>query len=240
MTIPFSNGFRIHVFLQDKGLYTHDYKQQQLVLLNASIQRAYCMLDIKSALLLGAGASVFSIDEKSMVVSKLVSIDTVQRPNNTIWALLAEPNGQLWIGTTATGLEVLDPVSGRKKNIQPGDNKKSLTASSVYCVYEDMSLRKWVGTARGGINIFDPQKRKVETIAHDPATITGNSVSSIFQYSDSALWIGIEGAGLNAWNRKRNIGYRLHEITTGDALSLKFIVDIRKRLYGQYLADFIR
>ena len=234
---------RTYVFLQGKGLYTYDYKQQQLVLLNASIERAYCMVNLKSALLLGSGPSVFNIDKKTMVVSKLVSIDTVQQPNNTIWSLLAEPNGLLWMGTTSSGLEVWDPATRRKKIVHPGDNKKSLTASSVYCVYEDKCLRKWVGTARGGINIFDPQKQKVETIAHDPAdpaSIAGNIVSSVFQYNDSILWIGIEGSGLNGWNRNRNTGYRLNEIKTGDALASDFIVDIQKDNTGSiWLASFV-
>ena len=106
-----------------------------------------------------------------------------------------------------TGAEVWDMVTGNKKLLIPEDIKQSLTSSGVFCIYEDRDLRKWIGTARGGIDIFDPQKQNVETIAHDSAnagTIAGNFISSVFQFNDSVLWIGIEGAGISFIGKNQN------------------------------------
>ncbi|MEP6749092.1 MAG: two-component regulator propeller domain-containing protein [Bacteroidota bacterium] len=234
---------KTYAFLQGKGLYQYDYKLQQLVLLNAAVERAYAIVDAKSTLLIGAGPSLFQFDKHSGSITKIGSIDTSIHSNNIIWALLQDSSGKVWIGTTETGAEVWDIPTGNKRHLTAGDNKQSLTSSGVYCVYEDRRMRKWIGTSRGGIDIFDPQKQNVETIAHDPAnpaSITGNFVSAIFQYSDSVLWIGIEGRGLNAWNRKKNTGYPLKEIKERDALASEFIVDIQKDYTGDiWLTSFV-
>ena len=234
---------KTYVFLQGRGLYRYNYLQQQLELLNASVERAYTMFNTQSNLLIGAGPSLFTFNKHTGTITKIGSIDTSIHPNNIIWSLLQDNSGKIWIGTTETGAEVWDIVSGSKKLLNPGDNKQSLTSSGVYCIYEDRNLRKWVGTARGGIDIFDPQKQNVETIAHDPSnpsSISGNFVSAVFQYNDSVLWIGIEGAGLNGWNRRKNTAYRLKEINKDDPLASEFIVDIQKDFTGDiWLTSFV-
>jgi ligand-binding sensor domain-containing protein/signal transduction histidine kinase len=127
--------------------------------------------------------------------------------NDTIWSLLLDHAGDLWIGTSS-GLDRLDLDTGVFQHFQniAGD-MTSITRGEVYAIFEDSRQQLWVGT-RFGLNLYDPQTGAFEWFTHiasDPSSLSHNHVTTITEDTNGMLWIGTFGGGLNRLNPKTGL-----------------------------------
>jgi signal transduction histidine kinase/ligand-binding sensor domain-containing protein len=125
--------------------------------------------------------------------------------HDAVNAIYRDREGVLWIGTDA-GLDRGDPIGQRFIHYQarPGD-PGSLGGTSVQAIYEDGEGVLWIGTD-GGLDRFDRETEQFVHYRHNPdgaqgarGSLSSNSVQSIFEDQEGALWIGTD-AGLNRFD----------------------------------------
>jgi signal transduction histidine kinase/ligand-binding sensor domain-containing protein len=119
---------------------------------------------------------------------------------NTVYAILQDSMGFLWIGTQ-DGLNKYDGYQFTVYQHQP-QNAHSLSHNEVYALYEDSKGHLWVGT-RNGLNQYDRQRDEFIHYFHEPKnpnSLNHNYVLSIDEDNSGRLWVGTSGGGLNKFD----------------------------------------
>lgn len=80
--------------------------------------------------------------------------------------------------------------------------KDGLSDNSVFCMLQDSYGFMWLGTF-SGLNRFDGNRSTVfKPDAEDPTSITGSVVFALLEDSRKQLWVGLDGGGLNRFDRR--------------------------------------
>ena len=108
--------------------------------------------------------------------------NTPQLKTNTIFALLADHRGNLWIGTNGGGLTRL-----RNGIFRTYTTKDGLGSDAVLCLHEDRGGSLWVGTNGGGVSRFEQGKFTSFTTKEG---LANNAVFAISEDPDGDLWFG--------------------------------------------------
>ena len=117
---------------------------------------------------------------------------TVHRHGDTVFALLEDEAGAIWLATE-TGVEILDPSSGRFRHIRhdPAD-AASLSYPLVTSLAAGVPGKLWAGTYGGGVNEIDAATGRCRSF-HSPG---GERVTSLLTDGSGTLWIATWGGGL--------------------------------------------
>lgn len=109
--------------------------------------------------------------------------------NNTIYALVQDKNGFLWIGTE-NGLNRFDSEEIVNYFFNPFDTT-GLSNSKILSLLSDDAGRLWIGTAYG-LNQYSFVNNNFREIFTDKENnkIPGKYIRCLFQDSDSDIWVG--------------------------------------------------
>lgn len=110
-------------------------------------------------------------------------------------------DGALWVGTNSAGVIRLNPTTGDKTYYGEGANG-GLSSGRVEVIFEDDRQRLWAGTDKG-LSLLDERSDAFVVYKNDPAdaaSLSGDSIFSIFQDRGGLLWFGTLTAGVNKWN----------------------------------------
>ncbi len=135
---------------------------------------------------------VISFNKTSVdLASKPPSRLTVGRelPGTRIQALLADREGNLWIGTNA-GLARWS--AGKVERLPVTD---PLATASVLSLLEDREGNLWAGTETGGLHILRDQRFKTIGVRDG---LSSDATTAVVEDAAGTLWVGTSGAGLNA------------------------------------------
>ncbi len=144
---------------------------------------------------------------------------TIYKPNvnnnksinsNLIFSITGDEKGNLWIGTTGSGINYFDRNTETFKTFKHDkDDPHSLSNNHITKVYLDSKNRLWIGTSNG-LNMLDLSKPDSEWkfqhfhINSDNIVRRGaNSVSTIFEDNLGQIWIG-STIGLSKLSRDEN------------------------------------
>lgn len=143
-------------------------------------------------------------DGRTIVAYKHDPNDPGSLGANSIWSLLVDHEGTLWVGTEGGGLNRL--VRGENRFVRylpdPAD-PYSINDTRITNIYEDRAGDLWLGTATGGLNHWERATGRFTHYQHDPAdptTITSNGVMGIYEDRAGFLWVGTP-EGLNCLDR---------------------------------------
>lgn len=124
--------------------------------------------------------------------------------SNNVVLSLAERERQIWIGTDGGGINILNPETGHFSLLEhlPGSENYSLPANSILCLYNDRNNNIWAGSIRNGlISIRDvSMKTYKDVLPGSDCGLSNATVLSLFQESESRIWIGTDGGGINSLN----------------------------------------
>ncbi|MEW6156941.1 MAG: two-component regulator propeller domain-containing protein [Verrucomicrobiota bacterium] len=126
-------------------------------------------------------------------------------------ALLADRDGNLWIGVDGGGLGCL-----RDGTLTWYTTNHGLPSNVIRVIYQDRENQLWIGTIHGLCRIRDGQFTSFNTddgLAH-------NAVYTVFEDSEGMIWIGTQG-GLSRYAEGR-----FHSYTTRDGLMQNFVYQI--------------
>ncbi|MBN2611463.1 MAG: response regulator [Bacteroidales bacterium] len=132
------------------------------------------------------------------------SADAHSLINDYVSTIIQDKWGNLWVGTLG-GLDRYDYETGIFEHVSKAINGK--TVNQVGCLQFDGDGNLWAGTIQGLFKIMpvqgeqvDPGKCKLKYFVNQPgesSSLSGNYVISICLDSDSNLWFGTYGNGLN-------------------------------------------
>jgi ligand-binding sensor domain-containing protein len=147
---------------------------------------------------------MFFISPKTKVSSRidLTSIVPDKREETTIYNLMFDYTGLLWIGTDRDGLIRYDPVtaSGIVLRSQK-DYAQSLSNDQIYSLYTDEAGIVWVGTY-SGLNKYDRNSSKFRHHRQQPTnpqSLLSDVIFGFFEDSDGMIWVGTD-KGISLFN----------------------------------------
>lgn len=141
-----------------------------------------------------------------------------------IWSLVLDGD-TLWIATETGGLNRLDIPSKSFTYFRSGSGEHQLSHEFVRTLYREQSGNLWVGTANG-LSYFNTQSQTFKRYSYDPNnanSLAGHRIFSIFEDSQSRLWIGTQGAGISILDADRE---NFTNITVADGLPSNTIPSI--------------
>lgn len=131
---------------------------------------------------------------KTGVIKHITLTDEYNTPtNNSIYTLLKDKRGNIWIGTM-TGLFLMDEKTKSIKKIKETDE------NHILCTIQDDEGQIWVATYSEGVFCFNPVNKKWIRLKHnekDPFSLSSNKITDIFEDRKKRLWISTEGGGVN-------------------------------------------
>lgn len=155
--------------------------------------------------------------------------------------------GQMWIGTTNGGLNIINKSDFLKRNFQvkwylPADDGSSVFNRTVSSIKKDFEGNMWIGTSTG-INFVSPRGEPIKLIrkrATETRSISHNRIGALAESFNGKIWIGTDGAGLDLLNPKTGEFKRFrHQPNNSRSLSNNYIIslfeDSKQRLWvGTY------
>lgn len=132
----------------------------------------------------------------------LPTLDSVG--SNSVWTMLNDQSGHLWISTDGAGLlrYNLNSKTWVSHRYQQG-NSQSLASDKTVGLFADHEGNLWVTHFPSGISLYHRSSDKVsnyqQTINPSSPQLNDSGVLSFFEFPDKRLWIGTE-KGLNEFD----------------------------------------
>ncbi len=130
--------------------------------------------------------------------------DKYSLSSSSAYSLLVDDLDQLWIGTWAHGLNLLDKKSQNvfHRFTANNDDPYSIPNNFIKCLYQSSDGTIWMGSAGDGLGRFHANEQKIIRFRHDNSdenSITTNNVKSVYEDEKGNIWIGTSQSGLNKY-----------------------------------------
>jgi signal transduction histidine kinase/ligand-binding sensor domain-containing protein/ActR/RegA family two-component response regulator len=112
--------------------------------------------------------------------------------SNTIFAILKDSRGNLWVGTWSGGLNLFNYETETFKQFLAGKNAGTISSNNVISILEDSRGNLWIGTQGGGLNRYNYENNTFTRYIHDahkPQSLYHASVNKILETSSGKLYI---------------------------------------------------
>lgn len=116
--------------------------------------------------------------------------------SNSVYAINKDSRGNLWVGTWSGGLHLYNYQTDNFTRFVPNDLPGSLGSANVFSICEDSYHNLWIGTNAGGLNKYDYKTGQFKKYIKDdknPGSLSGRSMSQVFQTSGGDLYIALYG-----------------------------------------------
>ena len=118
--------------------------------------------------------------------------------DNSIYAILCDKQGNMWIGTYFGGMNFYFPGSNAIQHFQPGIGTTQLKGKAVRQMAEENATYLWIATEDGGLNRLNRHTGAIEQIKI--SGITSDNIHSLLIDKQRNLWIGAFMGGLTRYN----------------------------------------
>lgn len=126
---------------------------------------------------------------------------------NSIWKIIEDPQGLIWIATMQEGLFILDPKTNVITNLKYDPQKTSgLSSDNLRFLYRDKTDNIWIGTLASGLNKINMQKSGFYKINQQSTAgrLTDNFIFSLCEDMVGNIWIGTLSDGAFRFNPSTN------------------------------------
>lgn len=129
---------------------------------------------------------------------------------NDIYKLYQDSKGNIWIGAFRDGLDV---YNSQKKQIHHinGENSNGIIGKKIRAILEDHQGYMWIGTEGAGLNRIriNDNMAVIENTwyssnHYQKTGLYNNTITYLFEDSDSILWVGTEGGGVYYYDRTKD------------------------------------
>jgi len=226
-----TQGGGLHKVNPDRRWFKlHEVKLDQSQLIRESSVYSFCELD-KNNILVGVKTEGFLQYNKTThsytSYTKLNNFKQLPRLN-LVYDFHKDPFGRIWLGTRYKGAYMVDPDNTSSINLN--DLYDNFNCHAVYAFMQDVDQNIWVGT-NNGVYIFkylkdSEEQYKLFHSSHnqdDTTSLSGNSITSIYQDSHGDVWLGTMNNGLNRYRDNfvnEEMRFQRYKPNAGDSKSL--------------------
>ncbi len=120
-------------------------------------------------------------------------------PPSPVRALLVDFPKGIWMGTSASGLSLFNPFSGKTKRYlyTPGDSN-CVSSNSIKCITRDKKGNLWIGTNGGGLDKFNPKTNQFTWFTSQNG-LPNDVVYGILEDNQGNFWLSTNN-GLSKFN----------------------------------------
>jgi signal transduction histidine kinase/ligand-binding sensor domain-containing protein/CheY-like chemotaxis protein len=119
--------------------------------------------------------------------------------NNFVVAMATAANGNIWIGSTGTGVAIYRPADESISHYTKANSGLADDVVSTLIITKDGTL--WVGT-NDGLSCFDPKKNHFRSFK-EPQGLTNSFIRSIIEDDTGLLWFSTD-RGIGYFDRTKN------------------------------------
>ena len=130
---------------------------------------------------------------------------------NSIWALYADRNERIWMGTWESGVSILDPYYLKFKHYKYQPGVEGLSLNNVKKFVEDEKGNIWIATDGGGLNYFNRNDNTFTVYKHnpdDPTSIGSDAILDLALDDDGNVWAGTWNGGINVFKGEEEGFYK--------------------------------
>ncbi|OOQ59409.1 hybrid sensor histidine kinase/response regulator transcription factor [Mucilaginibacter pedocola] len=149
--------------------------------------------------------------------------------NQSVYALLEDKLGNIWIGTNGGGVNVFNPSTNKFSNIVLKVGKHQNKANYIRALYEDAQGNIWIGTVAHGVIVYNPATGNYTSYSKAVNNLGSDAVFSIFGDSKGNIWIGTMGGGLCLFDAEHN---NFTRFTESDGLANNIVNCIVEDKFG--------
>ncbi len=123
--------------------------------------------------------------------------------NASVWSIINDAQGTLWIGTYFGGIDLYNPKYSIFNYYGAYSNTpNSLSSPVVGRIIEDNAANLWIGTDGGGLNYYNRKTQTIEALkSNGKRGLSSNYIKSLWlDEKRNNLWIGTHRGGLNKLN----------------------------------------
>lgn len=131
-----------------------------------------------------------------------------------ILSLLADKQGDLWIGTTDGLVKMMKDNEKNHYTLlefkHSSTNKKSISNNTIRAIFEDSEGNIWIGTDNGLNKIPSgernkklPEFQRYFHAASDRFSLSHNEIYAICEDERGLIWIGTNGGGVNIFEKEK-------------------------------------
>ncbi len=151
-------------------------------------------------------------------------------PQATIYCIIQDNRGYLWLGTDGGGLCRFDGI-----NFKTYGKKEGFAGQNIRSLMQDSKGRIWAGTKDEGIIIYDGLKF---ISVNKNSGLKGDAVLCMFEDESGNVWAGTDNGGLNKISTEKD-SFKVKVIDQKKGLSNDAVFDIHKDKDGHlWLATF--
>ncbi len=164
--------------------------------------------------------------------------DSTSLKDNWIQVIEEDSAGNLWIGTSRSGVFIFDPYTEVFVNLKnEPKNPNSLLSNRIWSIFIEDSNNVWIGTS-GGLDLYNTKTKQFTHYVHvenDSLTISKGGVNEICKDLKGDLWIGVWNGGLNKFDKITKEFTRYYPALGNPSELRKNKVKIVKNLSDNYL-----
>ena len=135
----------------------------------------------------------FAVNLQENTVEKF----TIGADNQIIYSLVADAEGQLWLGSVAEGSHLINLSRGRPGNFTTADG---LGNNAIWSTLETRDGSIWMGT-RNGIDIYDPSTKTLRHLGTEHGLPAPN-MNHLYEDKQGQIWAFGNNLGLAVINSK--------------------------------------
>ncbi|MBO4372167.1 MAG: hypothetical protein J5826_04475, partial [Bacteroidales bacterium] len=193
------------------SLYSVDFEGNMIDSLECVSKYSFPLVETQSMLnngdgtwWLGTTAGIYQINTSAHTISLIEEIGGQAMPKS-VKVFYKRPNGDIWIGTNAEELYV---VNRERRTVQivasdhSQQSSRRLNSVTVNTIFEDSNGITWLGTWHGlsYISLSNPIKFDAISYPENNSIILQNQISAVCQSPDGMIAIGSDGGGIVFWD----------------------------------------
>jgi ligand-binding sensor domain-containing protein/signal transduction histidine kinase/AraC-like DNA-binding protein len=148
------------------------------------------------------GINILDVNSYKFTVLNHNPEDPTSLNHNSIYDILQDATGSMWVGTYFGGVNFYHANSTPFREYKTGLGKNGISSNVVSSIVEDKDHNLWIGTEAEGLNYFNRATGQFTSFKHDTEnanSLSSNLVKAVSIDQHGKVWIGTYEGGLDVY-----------------------------------------
>ncbi len=139
----------------------------------------------------GGGLARMDIETHDVKYYRHSGSDPESVCSDYLQAIAVDDSGRVWVGSENSGISILDPATGKCRNITRESGQ--IGSNVISTMYKASNGQIWIGAFEGNASVYNPASGRLQTIRLSDNNL---SVFGITEGKSGDIWIGTQEEGL--------------------------------------------